>query len=108
MRGVFLTQERPPFRGRAANAGMEQRTGVSRRCRLRWCHQQNRHPPPKAMPKSGGFVGWLAGRLVGWLIGWLAGWLVGWNFDEEASIGGRTIRPTVGVHVTLARIPAAR
>ena len=52
LRGVFLTQERPPFRGRAANAGMEQRTGGSRRCRLRWCHHQNPHPPPKAMPKS--------------------------------------------------------
>ena len=34
-----------------------------------------------------------------------------WRFtalQTEASIGGRTIRPTVGVHVTLARIPAAR
>ena len=41
LRGVIMTQERPSFWGRAANAGMQQRTAASRFCRLTWTHHQN-------------------------------------------------------------------
>ena len=41
LRGLFPTLQRPPFWGRAANAGMRQTTPAQRCCRPSWCHRQN-------------------------------------------------------------------